>query len=197
MFLKPSFAAILASLASVEVANAWFRLPCATPLVQERVDPIISPGQISQHLHSLHGGNSISMNLTYNSARASTCTSCAVTQDLSNYWTPTLYFKDPTTGLFEKVPNGGLLVYYQNRGSGDVANGGTGLKAFPPGFRMLSGDATKRSKLYTEGLGTQAELAERAIKSTCLRYGTNNSGYDFYGFPTTDCEAGLNARLHM
>ncbi|KIO24199.1 hypothetical protein M407DRAFT_26395, partial [Tulasnella calospora MUT 4182] len=43
MFLKPSFAAILASLASVQVANAWFRLACATPLVQERVDPIIAP----------------------------------------------------------------------------------------------------------------------------------------------------------
>ncbi|KIO24201.1 hypothetical protein M407DRAFT_26397 [Tulasnella calospora MUT 4182] len=63
MFLKPSFVAILASLASVEVANAWFRLPCAQPMVQERVDPIIAPGQISQHLHSIHGGNAFSMNL--------------------------------------------------------------------------------------------------------------------------------------
>ncbi|KIO24200.1 hypothetical protein M407DRAFT_26396 [Tulasnella calospora MUT 4182] len=63
MFIKPSFVAILASLASVEVANAWFRLPCTIPMVQERVDPIIAPGQISQHLHSIHGGNAFSMNL--------------------------------------------------------------------------------------------------------------------------------------
>ncbi|KAG8924243.1 hypothetical protein FRC01_011742 [Tulasnella sp. 417] len=137
------------------------------------------------------------MNMTYDTARQSSCTSCAVAQDLSNYWTPTLYFKDPTTGQFEKVPNGGLLVYYQNRGSADVANGGKGLKAFPPGFRMITGDPKKRSKVYQEGLGTQAELAERAIKSSCLRYTTNNPSYDFYGFPTTDCEAGLNSRLHM
>lgn len=167
-------------------------------MVQERVDPILAPGQISQHLHSIHGGNSFSMNLlvrylyfwetslnvvyrTYNTARQSTCTSCEVAQDLSNYWTPTLYFKDPTTGQFEKVPNGGLLIYYQNRGSGDVANGGKGLKAFPAGFRMITGDPKKRSKLYTEGLGTQAELAERAIKSTCLRYTTSNPSYEYYG----------------
>lgn len=80
--------------------------------------------------------------------------------------------RDPVTGQFEKVPNGGLLIYYQNRGDGDVGNGGTGLKAFPAGFRMLSGNAANRAKHYTEGQGSQAELAERAIKSSCLRYGT-------------------------
>ncbi|KAG8990883.1 hypothetical protein FRB90_001582 [Tulasnella sp. 427] len=197
MLFKPSFAAILASLASVEVANAWFRISCAPPMVQERVDPIISPGQISQYLDSIHGGNNFFMNMTYNTLRQSTCTSCQVAQDLSNYWTPTLYFKDPTTGQFEKVPSGGLLVYYQNRGSADVANGGKGLTAFPAGFRMITGDPRKRSKKYTEGLGTQAELGERAIKSSCLRYGSGNTGYDFYGFPTTDCEAGLLSRLQM
>lgn len=40
----------------------------------------------------------------------------------------------------------GLLIYYQNRGDGDVRNGGTGLKAFPPGFKMLSGNPRARTK---------------------------------------------------
>ncbi|EGN96084.1 hypothetical protein SERLA73DRAFT_59220 [Serpula lacrymans var. lacrymans S7.3] len=92
----------------------------------------------------------------------------------------------------------GLLVYYQNRGNGDVSNGGPGLKAFPPGFRMISGDPTLRTKKYPEGQGSQAELAERAIQWSCLRYDTANStGYDGHGFPYTDCEAGFNARIHM
>lgn len=39
----------------------------------------------------------------------------------------------------------GLLVYYENRGDLDVSNGGPGLKAFPPGFRMISGSAASRS----------------------------------------------------
>jgi hypothetical protein len=51
-----------------------------------------------------------------------------VAQDLSNYWFPKLYFQDPKTKLFEPVANGGLLVYYQNRGDADKRNGGPGLK---------------------------------------------------------------------
>jgi hypothetical protein len=45
-----------------------------------------------------------------------------------NYWFPKLYFHDPKTGLFEEVPNGGLLVYYENRGQLDKSNGGPGIK---------------------------------------------------------------------
>ncbi|KAG7086206.1 hypothetical protein E1B28_002170 [Marasmius oreades] len=100
--------------------------------------------------------------------------------------------------MFEPVPNGGLLAYYQNRGSQDKANGGPGLKAFPPGFRMISGNPTLRSKKYADGLGTQAELAERAIAWACLRYTTSNP--DYYGtggFPHTDCEAGFQSRIHF
>ncbi|KAG8704597.1 hypothetical protein FRC09_003442, partial [Ceratobasidium sp. 395] len=96
-----------------------------------------------------------------------------------------LYFRDPKTHLFEPVGNGGLLIYYQNRGDGDVSQGGSGLKAFPPGFKMTSGNPAARSKKYPEGEGSQAELRERAAH------------YDGHGFPTTDCEAGFNARLHL
>jgi hypothetical protein len=61
---------------------------------------------------------------------------------------------------------------------------------------MLSGDPTRRTKRWPVGLGTQAELAERAAQWTCLRYNTANSvGYDSTdkntGFPSTDCEAGF------
>lgn len=81
---------------------------------------------------------------------------------LLNSGFPKLYFQDPKTKLFEPVGNGGmgglqaphifaevragLLVYYQNRGDGDKRNGGPGLKAFPPGFKMLSGNPYSRSK---------------------------------------------------
>lgn len=63
---------------------------------------------------------------------------------------------------------------------------------------------------------TQWGLRERAPFFSCLRYGTNAQGYgslsllryaivttkrapsiDGYGFPTTNCEAGLNHRLHF
>ncbi|KAJ6492538.1 hypothetical protein C8R47DRAFT_432028 [Mycena vitilis] len=201
--LNPPSVSLVALLASVRGANAWFRVACTDPLVQERIDPIISPGIVpSQHVHTIHGASNFGPNSTYESLRASSCTSCEVMQDHSNYWFPKLYFRDPKTNLFEAVANGGLLVYYQNRGAGDTSNHGPGLQAFPPGLRMITGDPTRRSKKYTFRSGGQGELRERAIQWVCLRYSANetdvyNNGDLTTGFPDTDCESGFNARLHM
>ncbi|KAF9473288.1 hypothetical protein BDN70DRAFT_965901 [Pholiota conissans] len=191
-------------------AAAWFRVACSTtPLVQERLDPIVSPGiSPSNHVHTIHGGNKFASNSTYDILRTSTCSNCLVAQARF----PKLYLRDPKTGMFEPVPDGGgskflpwaqvcLLVYYQNRGNGDVSNGGPGLKAFPPGLKMVSGNPARRSRKYTPGQGSQEELAERAIEWECLRYtattGYNSAAAGSGGFPTTDCEAGLNARIHF
>ncbi|KAG9084865.1 hypothetical protein FS749_004892 [Ceratobasidium sp. UAMH 11750] len=193
--MKSALASLFVALFASGSANAWFRVACTEPLVQERVDPMTSPTITpSQYVNTVHGASNFRGNSTYDVLRASSCTSCLVTQDLSDYWFPKLYFRDPKTKLFEPVGNGGLLVYYQNRGDGDVSNGGAGLKAFPPGFKMISGNPVARSKKYTEGEGSQTELRERAVKWACLRYGTSSPGH---GFPTTDCEAGFNARLDL
>jgi hypothetical protein len=42
---------------------------------------------------------------------------------------------------------------------------------------MLTGDAKRRSKRYPVGLGTQAELRERAVQWSCLRYSAGQTGY--------------------
>lgn len=195
--LQSALASLAITLLASGSASAWFRVACTDPLVQERVDPVISPNQTpSNHVHTVHGAKNFRGNSTYDVLRASSCTSCLVTQDLSNYWFPKLYFRDPKTKLYEPVDNGGLLVYYQNRGDGDVVNGGAGLKAFPAGLKMIAGNALSRSKKYVDGEGSQAELRERSAQWSCLRY-PNADGYDGHGFPTTDCEAGFNARLHM
>ncbi|CAE6367619.1 unnamed protein product [Rhizoctonia solani] len=189
--------AVISAVALLGGANAFFRLPCSgEPIISARIDPIISPGQKpANHVHTVHGAKNFASNSTYASLRASTCTNCKVTQDLSNYWFPKLYFRDPKTKQFEPVPNGGLLVYYLNRGDADVANGGAGLKAFPPGFKMISGNPRWRSKKFATETGTQDELRQRATKWSCLRSGSPS--YTGYGFPTTDCENGFRAELHM
>jgi len=47
---------------------------------------------------------------TYDDVMAGDCTSCAVTQDKSAYWTPAMYFKH-SDGTFELVPQtGGMLA---------------------------------------------------------------------------------------
>jgi hypothetical protein len=57
----------------------------------------------------------------YDPAALSTCTSCTYSEDFSNYWTASLYFKSPENGTFQRVPqfanvgiqqNGGMTVYY-------------------------------------------------------------------------------------
>jgi len=92
-------------------------------------------------------------------------------------------------------------VHYQHQGNGDVNNGGSGLQAFPPGFKMISGDAQRRGRKFQLGQGSQAELAERALEWDCLRY-PKNASYNSIrsgaqGFPTTDCEAALITRIHF
>src|SRR6266850_2986130 len=39
----------------ISSASAFFRLPCAKPVLNARVDPIVSPGQPSSHLHTIQG----------------------------------------------------------------------------------------------------------------------------------------------
>ncbi|CAA7262493.1 unnamed protein product [Cyclocybe aegerita] len=169
---------LISTAALVLPAHAWFRVACTSPLVQERIDPIVSPGTSpSNHVHTVHGANLFGSDSTFDTLRASSCTNCLVSQDLSNYWFPKLYFLNTQNNTFEDVPNGGLLVYYQNRGIGDAANGGTGLKAFPPGLKMISGDPRRRARKYTRGEGSQDELRERAVEWECLRY-PNNEGYN-------------------
>jgi len=54
-------------------------------------------------------------------AKASTCTSCTFSEDMSNYWTASMYFRSPENGSYRRVPqkanfnvvqDGGITVYY-------------------------------------------------------------------------------------
>lgn len=63
---------------------------------------------------------------TIDPPKTSTCTSCLYTEDTSNYWTASIYFKSPENGTYKRVPQmangrlngtlleqeGGLTVYY-------------------------------------------------------------------------------------
>ena len=82
------------------------------PLMMGRVDPIVTPGGPSGHVHAIQGGNAFGMTMTDTQALGSTCTSSRVKNDKSNYWTPALYFRDPKTGLFEDVEMFYMNVYY-------------------------------------------------------------------------------------
>lgn len=87
-------------------AIAFFRLPCSQPIVSQRADPIVDPGVVSGHVHTIMGGNGFGFDMTYADTQSSTCSSCAITKDLSNYWVPTLYYKGQD-GSFQSVEQAG------------------------------------------------------------------------------------------
>lgn len=112
--------AVLALLGISAHVFAYWRMSCPSRLIDERADPIVAPSVISPHVHTIAGGNAFGMLLPYNQTQKSTCSSCQIKQDLSNYWTPQLYFA-ADNGTFIAVPHsgdqwgqlGGMTVYYE------------------------------------------------------------------------------------
>jgi hypothetical protein len=51
-------AVLLASLAAFPVTDAFWRLPCRGRTGVARLDPIVDPGEVSSHVHVVHGGGS-------------------------------------------------------------------------------------------------------------------------------------------
>jgi Domain of unknown function (DUF1996) len=114
-----NFASVLVAYLAIAPASAFWRMPCPSRLVTERADPIVSPGIVSAHVHTIVGGNGFGFTMDYAQARSSKCSSCPIEQDLSNYWTPALYYH-AQNGSFINVLQagdgagitGGMTVYY-------------------------------------------------------------------------------------
>jgi len=117
--MRATASLLTAALAST--VSAYIRFNCPNNLVEERADPVVNAGKVAGHVHKIAGGNGFGFAMDYDQARKSTCSTCPIKQDLSNYWTPKLYYQYPN-GTFQSVPmvgdgpqdlNGGMVVYYQ------------------------------------------------------------------------------------
>lgn len=178
-------------------ANPLFKVFCSgTPLFRGRLDSIVSPGQISGHVHKVAGGNgfgpataSQTPQQVFNDMRASTCTTCSIkTVDLSAYWHPELYYQWPN-GTLSLVPKGGLTAYYLFR-NGYGAQATPKWKAFPAGFRMVSGNPFRRTF-------NSSNVAHRAINFACLSEpgGSETNGLELV--KTRFCKNGLRLQVHF
>lgn len=78
-------------------------------LTKGRVDPIVTPGKPSTHVHNVLGGSAFGISSTGKDLMESKCSTAMIKGDNSNYWFPSLYFKDPKTGKLEDVE-----VFYAN-----------------------------------------------------------------------------------
>ncbi|KAI9045978.1 DUF1996 and WSC domain-containing protein [Aspergillus affinis] len=173
----------------VTPAEAFFRMPCPSRLVQERADPIVNPGAVAAHVHTISGGNGFSFDMDYEDARASQCSSCPIKQDLSNYWTPTLYYQAENRSFISVAQagdgdgtTGGMTVYYLQRPGPNNDK----LHAFPKGFRMLAGDPMKRNNTN--------DFESEAVSYVCLNY-NGPAKPETNAFPNYNCPDGLRVQL--
>ncbi|KAI1329065.1 hypothetical protein F5Y16DRAFT_367307 [Xylariaceae sp. FL0255] len=198
----------LAILGTSSIVNAFWRMECRGRSGLARIDPIVDPGEISSHAHTIQGSSGFGLSATYSDLTEGNCTSCAVNEDKSAYWTPALYFLDDDTQEFTLVPQvGGMLAYYLPRGDN--------VTAFPDGFQMIAGNNFRRN--FTVGnpyvpdppqsswaalkQTSQSDLQQRATGFNCLDYSAaaEPSLYRHYlpnkTFTDANCPDGLRFEL--
>jgi hypothetical protein len=148
------------------------------------------------------GASNFGPNVTGESLRQSSCTTAKPKADLSAYWFPTLYFRDPDTGLLEQVKFFYMNVYYFFEPTDDD------IKAFPLGLQIVSGNAQLRSAPSKSG-AAQLDPSKgpvQPVQITCPRSGFNppswpansdgsmagiqdpNNQGSGIGFPFQDCD---------
>ncbi|KAI9166821.1 hypothetical protein HJFPF1_02936 [Paramyrothecium foliicola] len=143
-------------------------------LTKGRMDPNVSPGKPSNHVHTIMGGSGFSMSATGDDLMKSECSNAKIKGDNSNYWFPSLYFKDPNNGSVEAVDVFYVNAYYFIL-SFEKSN--DDIKAFPIGLKMISGDPDARTP--PEG-GPASNFNPDdgpvvPVKWTCPRSGNNYS----------------------
>ncbi|OCF44434.1 hypothetical protein I317_01694 [Kwoniella heveanensis CBS 569] len=181
---RPAFTPLLVSLAllhqTLVVADPFFVVQHGASIITSRLDPIISPGGVSAHVHSIVGTSSFRPDYTYENSCAGRCTSANVDVDKSSYWTPQLYRKKDSGGV-ELVKMNRVNTYYFIRRTGPTEP----INEFPPGFKMLAGYPFRST--FDANDPTNA-----AIAYTCLGApGQPNTN----GFPTTSCPSDLRAEV--
>ncbi|TLS29928.1 hypothetical protein PpBr36_02231 [Pyricularia pennisetigena] len=200
---------VFVATASAQALNSMtmLRFGCSQ-IVIDRLDPLVNPGvHGSPHVHQIVGGDGFNTTMTTGDvSQTAKCTTCAFSEDFSNYWTANLYFK-ARNGTYKRVPQGGaafqfndrfstqtqggILVYYASAQPGKIT-------AFKPGFRMLVGDPMQRSRSDTT-----------LKRQNCYRcYTGPNFGGDIAApcqddrvdserFPSKPCPGGIRSNIHF
>ncbi|KAI1754432.1 hypothetical protein F4782DRAFT_528352 [Xylaria castorea] len=186
------------ALALVVPVQAGLRFQCSTLTIQ-RLDPVVQPGSNpSSHVHHIVGGNAFNATMTGDVSSRATCTTCEFPEDLSNYWTATLYFKHQN-GSYHRVPVipvnpgnldgysgtvGGITVYYTQNDLIRDTIAQNPVKTFPPGFRMTVGSPTTTGAPHV------------GLRYQCLTAG-GGRGREMPDFPTSACPGGIFVSNHF
>jgi hypothetical protein len=176
MARKALYAASAGSLFSIALTQQVVMFtPGGDDTSVQRIDPILAPGQISQHVHQVFGANGLSPDMSYESLQKSDCTTVGSAEfqgnaaDKSVYWHPALYMESNDGSGYIRVPTNGHKMYYLDIGTGNMRS----PFEFPHGFRMLAGDPFLRAPASNPSITLWK----------CSTGGSYNVG-DKGGFPT-------------
>ncbi|KAJ2915086.1 hypothetical protein MD484_g5354, partial [Candolleomyces efflorescens] len=195
---------LLALVLAAPHALALLRFPCSQ-LVAERLDPLVTPGIVSPHLHQIVGGNAfnISMDPSLDIPRIASCTTCRFVEDKSNYWTAVMYFKHPN-GSYIRVPqmanhntgpglqDGGMTVYYFQPPNNAKTT------AFGKGFRMIVGNPMRRSAQGIASNSPQMKATTfRCFQGDNIGSSTPGDSPDTFDFPKQACTGGIRSNIYF
>ncbi|KAK7051614.1 hypothetical protein VNI00_004593 [Paramarasmius palmivorus] len=182
------WSALLGFTLAASGANALLRFPCAQHTVT-RADPLISPGDVSAHVHQVVGGNRYDLSgcsamhgadfYMFNRGEQIKLLDTESLLSVANerYIQTGMLHRHIVAqkpGALTGNPNGGMVVYYIQIGEG---------------FRMISGDPYLRS--YDEKIDDSRSIMMRCLDTDLT------SGPDVYGMPTTKCKGGIRSQINF
>lgn len=109
--------------------------------VVSRFDPIVSPGQVSSHVHRFYGSALVD-EIRRNASEATVLSNCSTTpvqDDHSLYWAPQLYYRSPDNGSFALIPIRYHAAYYFQK-----APTGQAIHPFPDNYNIVAGNPYRR-----------------------------------------------------
>merc|ERR1711907_910295 len=120
------------------------------PYADVRVDPIVDPECLADHVHTFYGGVpsiGVRPETTFQDLRDGTQNSGNVEENKSMYWMPTVYrvdTKNDGTKRYVKAPIWFSSAYYV--WDAEVKD----VKAFPEGFKMIARAGNPKSRTFFE-----------------------------------------------
>ncbi|KAL4263562.1 DUF1996 domain-containing protein [Pleurotus pulmonarius] len=169
----------LTLITAASLANAYWLMGIENFITTERLDPIVNPGAISSHVHSVLGGSNFAMTTNTAKLRQSQCTSIPIAEDKSNYWFPHLYFQW-ANGNFSSLTGGAVICAF-------LFTPGT-TTAFPDDFRMLSGSPLLRTY-------DSSSFAQQAVTFLCLDFNGQTTRHN--ELPNKVCPSGVRAQINF
>ncbi|KAJ3869374.1 hypothetical protein EV359DRAFT_69979 [Lentinula novae-zelandiae] len=155
-------------------------------LTTQRLDPIVTPGEVSTHVHSVLGGSGFGLNVNTSILQESECTSIPIQEDKSNYWFPASSslarsaYRQKNDGSFASVSgNAVMLVYYLFSDSANVTT------PFPNNVR----DTTLRTL-------NASSFAQQAVTFLCLQFSGTSNRYNELPVGVS-CPAGIRSQINF